>query len=123
VFDATKQSGPENLVFTAISNGTYSFTIGAISGFVSNRTSGTVEVHGSPVVEPVSFAPTSSTSGNATPPATFLGLPAAEGYGAVGGIILVILVVTAAVVLLRRRGRGTPAEPPKPDAGDPPATP
>jgi hypothetical protein len=122
-FYGTRQTKTGNLEFTTIPNGTYSFTLGAAAAYTANRTSGSVGVHGSAVLVPVSFAPTVTSSGNGTAPSTFLGLPAEEGYGAVGGIILAILVVAAAVVLLRRRGRGRPAEPPKSDASDSPASP
>jgi YVTN family beta-propeller protein len=122
-FNNTKQAGTENLEFVAVRNGSYAFTIGTVAGYTANRTSGTVTVHGGPASEPVTFAPTTVSSGNGTGPATFLGLPSAEGYAVLGGLIIAILVVTAVMVLLRRRGRTTSPEPLRSGAGDPPGSP
>jgi YVTN family beta-propeller protein len=124
-FHGATESGNENLEFTTVPNGTYGFTVGFVAGYTANRTSGTVTVHGGPAAEPVAFSPTKVPTRNNTSPATFLGLPATEGYGVLGGVIIAILVLTMLVVLLRRRRGRTPPEPARStstDAGDPPAS-
>jgi hypothetical protein len=126
ILNGTKRSGTEDLAFLGVRNGTYGFTIGPVVGYAANRTSGTVTVQGGPASAPVTFAQTTTPPGNNTSPATFLGLPAMEGYAVLGGIIAALVVVVAVAVLLSRR-RKAPPEPAKttsrPDAVEPPASP
>jgi YVTN family beta-propeller protein len=124
--NGTRLSGTENLAFWAVRNGSYSFSVGSVAGYIANRTSGKVRVQGGPASEPISFAPTTSSSGNGTSPTTFLGLPATEGYALLGGIIAVVVIVAASVVLFARRKKAPtdPAGPSsRPDPGGPPASP
>ena len=95
-------------MFWAVPNGTYAFTVGSVAGYTANRTSGRLLSKARLRPSPSPFAPTVSSSGNGTSPSMFLGLPAVEGYGVLGGVIIAILVVTMLVVLLRRRGDGAP---------------
>ena len=126
-FRGATASGTENLEFATVPNGTYAFTVGSVAGYTSDRTSGTVTVHGAPASEPLTFAATTVPPSKSTSPATFLGLPATEGYAVLGGVIITILAATAVVVQLRRRGGKAPHEPAKPPAdscpGEPPASP
>ena len=122
-FNSTKQSGTANLTFPGVRNGTYGFTVGLVEGQTANRTSGAVKVLGGAVSEPIMFAPSAPPLRNGTGPAKFLGLPAMEWYGVLGGVIIAILAVVAAVVLLRRRGGKAPPEPEKSPSGADATTP
>jgi YVTN family beta-propeller protein len=126
-FRGTTASGTENLAFWAVPNGSYPFTVGSVARYTANRTSGTVQVRGAAASVAITFAPTGPSTTNGTSPATFLGLPATEGYGVLGGVIIAILVVTAVVLLMQRRGGRThprpPTSPSPPDAGEPPEQP
>ena len=85
----------------------------------------TCEVQGSGTFE-VTVTVTDGGSGNSTASgpltvsASFLGLPATEGYAALGGAIVAIALGLAAVVLLtRRRRRAPPQTDASPDAETP----
>ena len=107
VLDGVTESGTGlYLTFLAVPNGTYEFTIGPLPGYDVTPSLGSVTVHGLQVFQVITFKSSSS-------PVLFLGLPATEGYGVLGGIVVAILVVTMAVLLLRRRGRRAPPEPAK----------
>lgn len=100
-------------------NGTYSFTVGSVSGYTVNLSAGSFTVNGAPVQLPIAFTPTSGA-------ATFLGLPAAVGYALLGAIVAVILVIVVVAVVLRRRRKNSPTAvsfPSQPDAGSPPVPP
>jgi YVTN family beta-propeller protein len=122
-FRGTTVSGTDELTFWTVPNGTYSFTIGSVTGYAANRTSGAVQVRGAGVSVPIAFVVEGSLPGNGTGPPTFLGLPSAEGYGVLGGVLVAILVVTMVVVLLRRRGGKASPMSAKPDVRTPPASP
>jgi hypothetical protein len=113
----TPELGTGDLRFPAMANGTYSFDVRSIAGYSASPSLGTIDVSGANVTKTIAFQALPSSG------STFLGLPVLEGYAVVGVVIIAILVVTAILVLMRRRGRRTPVEPAKPDAGDPPASP
>jgi len=81
-------------------NGSYSFTVGSVAGYASNVSAGTLKVHGLPVSQPISFKSPGS--------ATVLGLPAAEGYAVLGGIVAAVVVGVAVVARLHRRREAPP---------------
>jgi len=93
-------------------NASYVYTVGSVPGYLANRSGGLVRVEGAGAVELLTFGPTAK-------PATFLGLPAAEGYGVLAGTIAVVLVIAGWVALRLRRRRkpmvgprsGTPGSP------------
>jgi YVTN family beta-propeller protein len=101
-------------------NDTYSFSVGSVTGYTVNLSSGSITVSGAAIHRSVAFT---STSGAAT----FLGLPAAEGYALLGAIVAVVLVGVAVTVVLIRRRRKTPpnpvSSPSQPGAGSPPVPP
>jgi hypothetical protein len=123
-FGSATLYGSENLVFWAVRNGTYPFTVGPVEGYTASRTSGTVEVNGSATAVPIAFAPSIPLQKNDTNPGKILGLPVAEGYAAVGGVFIAILGAVAVVTLLRKRGGKTPPapgrSPSRPNAVKPP---
>ncbi|MGC2034942.1 MAG: hypothetical protein WA761_05800, partial [Thermoplasmata archaeon] len=89
-------------------NGTYSFTLGPVSGFIASPGSGSVTVAGLPVDQPVTFERSTSTTANPNGSSTFLGLPAAEGYALLGVIAAAIILSAVVAILLRRRGKAPP---------------
>jgi YVTN family beta-propeller protein len=86
------------LVFEA-GNGTYSFSVGAVTGFDASPVSGALAVAGGNTTRTVDF---SAIASGTSSPVTFLGLPPAEGYALLGGI-LVVIVVGVALAALRLR--------------------
>jgi YVTN family beta-propeller protein len=120
-FDTIPESGTGTLSYPGTSNGTYSFTVAPVAGFVATPSSGSIAVNGPPASQSIAFRSSAGTGGNGS--STFLGLPTPEGYGVLGGVIIALLVATVAVALLRKRGGGPAPEPAKPDTGVPPSSP
>ncbi|MGA7923031.1 MAG: YncE family protein [Thermoplasmata archaeon] len=102
-----ESTAEDHLVFNE-TNGTYDFSVRVIAGYSATPASGSVAVHGAPTSVAISFASTSSSS-RSSPGATFLGLPATEGYALLGGIVVAIIVAAAlaALLLQRKRKKGT----------------
>ncbi|MCI4360395.1 MAG: thermopsin, partial [Thermoplasmata archaeon] len=102
-----------SLVF-AESNGTYSFSLAtvpgytvAVTGYALVQGEATLPVKGAALGISVTFTPVSS-------PATFLGLPGAEGYGLVLGVAAAIAVGVLLGTWLRRRRGKAPSAAPRP---------
>jgi YVTN family beta-propeller protein len=106
--NSTTGTGTGEVVFTRVPNGTYNFSVKAVSGFTVKPASGSLAVTGSNASRNLLFTAVSASAGNGTGPPKFLGLPAAEGSALVGGIILVV-VIGALAAVLRNRGRRTRA--------------
>jgi len=92
-----KNSTGAAIVFSE-GNNSYSFTVGSVSGYSSAPSSGSVQVHGSPVSKEITFSsvgsspPSGSSSG-------FLGLPGLDGYillGIVIGLLVILIFFLAA---------------------------
>jgi YVTN family beta-propeller protein len=98
-FNDVPESGKGDLPFIGIENGTYAYTIGSVLGYTATPSGGSLHVAG-PTNESVDFTSSSSVPA----PATFLGLPAMDGYGVLGGVIIAILAATTVVALSRTRG-------------------
>ena len=99
-------------------NGTFSFTVGSVAEYTVNPSAGSIRVNGSAVSQSIAFKSSSSV--------TFLGLPAAEGYALLGGIVAVVVVGAVVAVLLRGRRRAPPAvvtAPSQSGPGSPPTSP
>lgn len=94
-------------------NGTVSFHVPAVAGFVASPTSGTVSVAGVPMVENITFTPT--TSGTSSTSAG-IGLGAIGGYGAAAAAAAVGAIAGG---LVGRRG-GRKAFPDSTEPGDAP---
>ena len=106
---STVYSTGTTLTFTE-TNGTYSFTVGSVSGYSANSSSGSVHVTGSSAGRTLAFSANPTTS-------PFLGLPNNEGYYLLGGIVAVLAAIGAGL-MLRARGR-KPTTPEKPADGAP----
>ena len=96
-FNGLSRSGTRTIAFTGAPNKSYPFNILAPTGYSASPSMGAVEVLGANVTKTIAFAPTSSSS------ATFLGLPATEGYAVIGGIGGAIVAVGLIVVFWTRR--------------------
>ncbi len=98
-----------------VPNGTYSFSIGAVHGYSSSPSSGTVQVAGKNVTEQVHFTTSSST--------TPFSLTPLEAGGIVLAVVLVAIAAILASVMSRRRRQRrrtrVPAGPPPPPASPP----
>ena len=107
---ANSNTTPE-IIFD-LQNGSYTYDVVTVKGYMASMPSGTVEVNGNPVNVSITFSP--STNGTST----FLGLPGYDGYIVVGGIVAAV-AAGVAILLMRKR---TPPAPPQP-ASSPPAVP
>ena len=82
-------------------NGSYTFSVGSVSGYTVGPSPGTIKVDGAAVSQPITF--TSSTSpGKGNQTTGFLGLPGYDGYLVVG-IIVAAVAAGALILLLRKR--------------------
>jgi hypothetical protein len=107
-------SGTGNIEVAGLVNGSYPYTIGALSGYTASPSTGTILVSGQPVAQSIAFAKVS-------PASTFLGLSNTEGYLVVFGGVLAAIAVVAIVLLLARRRRPTPpSAPPRRTTSGPP---
>ena len=109
-FDGTTDSRIGNQTFLGIPNGSYRFDVVPFPDWSADPSNGVIVVDGPPHPETVAFEPIpagpSSYSGDhnaSTSPATFLGLPASEGYELLAGIVVAIVAVVLGVVAHRRR--------------------
>ena len=92
---ANKSSTTDTITFTA-PNGTYSFTIGNVSGYsVSGSSSGSITVNGTTSIT-ITFSPIKKSS-----PAS--GMSADELYGISGVVILAVAIVSALAFMRKRR--------------------
>jgi len=86
-------------------NGSYSFTVLNVPGYTVKPSSGNLLVNGAALAQPIAFTTPSKA-------ATFLGLPAAEGYALLAGIVVVVMVAgVAAGLMTKRRPKSPPASP------------
>ena len=90
-----KSSTAGTIAFTA-TNGTYSFTIGNVSGYSVSASSGTISVNGNSVSMAITFSPAKKSS-----PAS--GIPADELYGIFGGVISAVAIVSVLALMRKRR--------------------
>jgi YVTN family beta-propeller protein len=83
-------------------NGTYDFTVGAVNGFTSNPSSGSIVVNGNGSTRAIAFAANYSPPPRAT---TILGLSANEVAVFVAGPSAAIVLAICFVIFKKRRGR------------------
>lgn len=121
---STLTSTTATIVFSE-PNGTYTFTVGTVTGYTASPASGSVPVSGASASQAVAFTASqgSSPPPSTSTPSTFLGLPGDEGYGVVVVLVLIVLVVVGLVAWRMRKGSGgasaPPASPPTPPAAPP----
>lgn len=90
-------------------NGTYAYSVGAVTGYTVTTGASTIVVNGGPISTSVTFAASAAASNGGGNPSTLLGVPAVYLY-------LLVVGVAAGVaggvvgVRLRRRGPNGPAD-------------
>ncbi|MGA8664921.1 MAG: thermopsin family protease [Thermoplasmata archaeon] len=88
------------IVFTGLSNNTYTYTIGAVSGYTSSPTSSAVIVDGNSPTVQVAFSAVTTTSPG---PSGSSGLTTLD-WGIIG--LVIVLIIVGLLLALARRGRG-----------------
>ena len=102
---STQSSTAATITFSE-ANGSYSFTVGTVSGYTASPPSGTVKVNGASTGQAVTFTSSSSSKGKTNQTTGVLGLPGDEGYIVIGAIVVAVAIAVG--VLLMRRRRNTP---------------
>ena len=95
-FNGSTQSSSTNTISFTIQNGTYTFTVGAISGYKTSS-SGSIVVNGANIKETIFFNTTSNSSSNSTSG----GLSSVEIYAVVGSIITIAGIGSVLVYTFR----------------------
>ncbi len=90
-----KFSSTTDVISFSEPNGTYSYTIGNISGYSVSSSSGSISVNGASVSKTVSFTPINKS----TPPS---GIASTELYGIIG-VIAAIAVIGSVLVIMRKK--------------------
>jgi hypothetical protein len=123
---ATLSDATDSIAFSE-ANGTYSFTIGSVTGYTASPGSGSLGVTGAAASQSITFTATGTTT---VPPAshsnssTFLGLPSTEGYALVVLLVLIVLALVGFAVWRAQKGRGgSSSTTTTTDSTSPPTTP
>ena len=77
-------------------NGTYSYTIGNVSGYTASPSSGSITVSGSNATKTITFTVTSTSSKPS-------GISSTELYGIIGAVVAVAIIGTALATMRKRR--------------------
>ncbi len=95
--EGTPGSSTTDTILFSETNNTYSFTVGAVSGYSAAPSSGSVVVNGGPVSKEITFTASSTAPSSSSTSSGFLGLPGSYGYGLLGGLaVLVVLILLLA---------------------------
>ena len=101
--NGTMETLTTNTITFSLPNGTYSYTIGKISGYNISKSSGSLTINGKNATQSVTFSSVPSTTPppkKSSPPS---GISSYELYGIVGGVILVAAIASA-FAFTRKRG-------------------
>jgi peptide/nickel transport system substrate-binding protein len=103
--NGTTNSSTDSSIGFEVRNGTYAFTVGDVSAFSANRTSGEVTVAGTPLTVALAFVPVppTHTTALAAP-----GLSTADWLAIVGAVLVAAGVVVALAARYRQRSKGPP---------------
>jgi YVTN family beta-propeller protein len=96
---SVRSSTTSTITFPEV-NGSYAYSVGAISGYTASPSSGNLQVSGQSVTRSITFTGP-STGGKSNPTTGFLGLPGYDGYLILG--LVAALVVVALVMVFRRK--------------------
>ena len=96
IFDGMNQSSTKGTIAFTFPNGTYSYTIGNVSGYSLAASSGSISVKGHNAAVSISFTPITKST-----PAS--GMAPDELYGILGGLIAAVAIVSALAFM--RKGR------------------
>ena len=77
-------------------NGTYSYTIGSVSGYTASPSSGSLTVSGSNATKTITFTVTSTSSKPS-------GISSTELYGIIGAVVAVAIIGTALAIMRKRK--------------------
>lgn len=113
-------SSTSTITFVGLTNGPYSFSVGSVSGYSANPSSGTVTISGSDQGQSIQFTSGGGGGGNSSGLPTFslFGLSGTTLYITLSVIIIACLAV--ALVAARRARRRPPPTAPPPMAAPPP---
>ena len=101
--NGTMETLTTNTITFSLPNGTYSYTIGKISGYNISKSSGSLTINGKNATQSITFSTIPSTTPppkKSSPPS---GISSYELYGIVGGVILVAAIASA-FAFTRKRG-------------------
>ncbi|MCL4421092.1 MAG: hypothetical protein M1477_05330 [Candidatus Thermoplasmatota archaeon] len=101
--NGTMETLTTNTITFSLPNGTYSYTIGKISGYNISKSSGSLTINGKNATQSITFSSVPSTTPppkKSSPPS---GISSYELYGIVGGVILVAAIASA-FAFTRKRG-------------------
>lgn len=101
----TEYSRTSSIVFNNETNGTYTFSIGAVSGYTANPSSGSVVINGSSVYVPIAFQPSSVLFGLGT--TELEALSAGIAIGIVIGVVITWTVLRRAKATAPSSGSGS----------------
>lgn len=106
-------TSPVGFLTFAEPNGTYSYSVGIVTGYSADLTQGTVTVSGESIDQFVAFAPIGGSSA-AGVGFTLLGLPVWASYALILAPVAMVLFAIAAFLVgrMRRRRRAPPARAP-----------
>jgi len=118
--NSVAHSGSGTSISLLVANGSYSFTIGTVSGYTANATSGTLHIAGASKTFDVAFTPTTSPPPSPNAPAP----PISTEEWTILAVVIVAAALSAVAGLMRRRRKGR-EPPPTPTApnGSPPSPP
>jgi hypothetical protein len=123
--NGTPNSSATSWITFTVVNGSYAYAVGSVTGYATSNATGSVTVSGADKGVTVTFTVKSTSTGGGG--STFLGLPAAEGYGLLALIVIIVvaIVVYVAIRASRRKGSGPggPGGPAAPPPATPPSTP
>ncbi len=101
MFDGKPESSTTStIVFTEVANGSYTFTVGAVTGYTASPSSGPITVAGSSPGQTITFSKTSGPSSSSSS-----GLPS---WAWIVIAVVILLVIVGVVVAVMMRGRKPP---------------
>jgi len=95
-FNGTNKSSTTGTITFTAPNGTYSFTVGNVSGYSVSSSSGSISVNGNSVSNTITFYPIKKSSSGS-------GIPADEIYGISGGVVLAVVIVSVLAFMKKRK--------------------
>jgi YVTN family beta-propeller protein len=92
----TESSTTSTIVFTGLSNGTYSYTVSSVSGYTLSPSSGSINIHGSNTSKSITFAHNPSKK-------TPFKLSTIDIYAIIGAVVAIAAIGGAVMIIRRRR--------------------
>ena len=92
----TESSTTSTIVFTGLSNGTYSYTVSSVSGYTLSPSSGSINIHGSNTSKSITF------THNPSKKSPFK-LSTIDIYAIIGAVVAIAAIGGAVMIIRRRR--------------------